>query len=157
MIVLGLLLGLGCVTPYQRTGFTGGYDDTKVREAEHFIEVRGNAFTSKTTLVNYFHRRARELCAQEGFDDYSYSATTEAEVGRTGSTYTANSRTTAYGGVARSSTTIRENPGITYTKYGVSGIVVCTQRRVPVRQPPSLTPTDQTVVPTFSPRTNTDP
>ncbi|HET9626480.1 MAG TPA: hypothetical protein VFP84_34195 [Kofleriaceae bacterium] len=52
----------GCMTPYQETGFRGGYSDQELSPGVYSIDVRANAFTSRGTVLAYMYRRADELC-----------------------------------------------------------------------------------------------
>lgn len=73
--MLGLLLSLGCATPYQPKGFTGGYADFIVRDGMYCITVNGNGYTGRDTLMEYWHRRARELCG----GDYDFQSDTSTD------------------------------------------------------------------------------
>ncbi|PIR31688.1 MAG: hypothetical protein COV36_07350 [Alphaproteobacteria bacterium CG11_big_fil_rev_8_21_14_0_20_44_7] len=69
---LALLLALtSCATetPYGSLmeQSTGGYVDRKISENEYEVQVRGNHKTSHDRLIEYFHKRATELC---GSDEY---------------------------------------------------------------------------------------
>jgi len=68
-----LFLLAGCTTPYQPMGFTGGYSDAHIRDNIYFVEVSTNAYTSQTIAAQYFHRRAKELCQENGYRDYRIS------------------------------------------------------------------------------------
>jgi hypothetical protein len=70
IIVMAFLLIAGCATPYQRMGFSGGYKDGHIRDNIYFVEVSTNAFTDQTTAAQYFHRRAKEVCLENGYRDY---------------------------------------------------------------------------------------
>lgn len=73
IIAAGLLLA-ACATPYQRNPgglSTGGYEDTHIRDNVYYVNVTTNGFTSPVTAAEYFHRRAKELCAENGYKDYT--------------------------------------------------------------------------------------
>ncbi|MCW8887848.1 MAG: hypothetical protein OQK25_02170 [Gammaproteobacteria bacterium] len=62
---------VGCsATPYQPMGFTGGYKDAHIRDNLYFVEVSTNAYTSQSTAAQYMHRRAKEVCIENGYKDY---------------------------------------------------------------------------------------
>jgi len=66
-----LLIVAGCSgTPYQPMGITGGYKDAHIKDNIYFVEVTTNAWTSETTAAQYFHRRAKEVCLENGYGDY---------------------------------------------------------------------------------------
>lgn len=68
------LLVVGCATPYQSnrnlglTGLTGGYSDMLIAENTYRVTIRGNGYTSATTLDEYLLRRAGELTIENGFN-----------------------------------------------------------------------------------------
>jgi len=62
-----LLLAASCATPYQRSGFSGGYTDNQIGPNTWSITVNVNSYTSKGTALEYAHRRAGELCP-EGYE-----------------------------------------------------------------------------------------
>jgi hypothetical protein len=69
MFLLGLLLVLsGCVTPYQPKGLTGGYTDFETQPGVYYVSFRGNGYTSRDTVIKYWHQRAAEICG--GSDRY---------------------------------------------------------------------------------------
>ncbi|MFH2045445.1 MAG: hypothetical protein ABIK92_09905 [Pseudomonadota bacterium] len=70
LAVCFLFVGCANATPYQPMGFTGGYKDTHVKDDVYFVEVRCNAFTDHSTAVQYLHRRAMEVCKENGYCDY---------------------------------------------------------------------------------------
>lgn len=114
-LIPALLIYLsGCVTPYQRQGFAGGYVDRKLGPGEYQIQVNGNGFTGQWTLEGHFHRRARELCTLEGFQSYESNVNTKRVTEP--STFRAERE---YGGGFR----VTEQPG--YTKTSLRGLVVC--------------------------------
>jgi hypothetical protein len=64
-IAVGMLL-VGCSTPYQPKGFGGGYEEVELKPGVYFLSFRGNGYTSQATVMTYWHRRAKELCAERG-------------------------------------------------------------------------------------------
>ena len=60
----------GVPTPYQTKAGNGGYTDSALDDSTFVIAVAGNAATERVTVLEYFHRRAKELCASKGFTDY---------------------------------------------------------------------------------------
>lgn len=70
-LTMFLVLITGCTaTPYQKMGFTGGYEDTHIKENTYYVNVQTNAYTRQATAVQHFHRRAKELCFENGYEDY---------------------------------------------------------------------------------------
>jgi hypothetical protein len=60
-----LILLAGCATPYGPKSLMGGYTDFTVSADTFGVTVDGNAYTDRATLMQHFHRRARELCDGE--------------------------------------------------------------------------------------------
>lgn len=64
-ILIALTLA-ACATPYQSSGFRGGYSEKRIGN-RWLIRVEVNGFTSMETAIEYSYRRAEELCPG-GFD-----------------------------------------------------------------------------------------
>lgn len=80
ILAIGIsLVVTGCGTPYQPKGFTGGYEEMEMKPGVYFLSFEGNGYTSSTTVAMYWHRRAKELCAQSGqvFEVMDTAATNE--------------------------------------------------------------------------------
>ena len=109
-------------TPYQPSGYTGGYQDQRVGQTQFVVSVSGNAHTSEMTLVGYFHRRATELCQSIGYSGYSFELSTQAtQTQMTPKTYTVDK--TYEGNTTH--TTIQEHPATSVTKDGINGRIDC--------------------------------
>ena len=109
IVMLFFLFLAGCsATPYQPMGFTGGYRDTHIRDNVYFVEVSTNAYTSQITAVQYFHRRAKEVCLENGYKDYQIKGERD-----TSTAYATGS----YGGGSVTASTLN--------KPGFSGYVEC--------------------------------
>jgi len=69
-----LFLAAGCsgATPYQPRGLRGGYADRHLRDNLYFVEVHTNASTDYSTAMGYLHRRAKEVCIENGYSDYKF-------------------------------------------------------------------------------------
>lgn len=57
----------GCVTGYQKSGFTGGYSDSPLNNGTIQLKYQGNGSNSPAMVEEFWHRRAAELCAS-GYD-----------------------------------------------------------------------------------------
>ncbi len=78
VLALAVLSLSACVTPYQpKSFFIGGYTDFEVQPGVIYLLFEANGFTSRPTVVRYWHRRASELCPG-GYDMLSV-----ADVGQT--------------------------------------------------------------------------
>ena len=89
IVVLGFALTSGCATPYQPRGFAGGYTDAHLKDNLYHVTFEGNAFIDQSTAVRYLHRRAKELCLENGYKDYTVKdprdASTQMMMGSYGS------------------------------------------------------------------------
>ena len=65
------LLMQACVTPYQPSGFRGGFSETRLDERVYRIQFSGNAFTSSERVADYVIRRAAELTLENGYKYFS--------------------------------------------------------------------------------------
>ena len=65
VITVSIVLS-ACVTPYQKVGYTGGYTDFETQPGIYYVSFKGNAYTSKETIILYWHRRAAEICGGPG-------------------------------------------------------------------------------------------
>ncbi len=70
-----LMVMVGCATSYHKKG-TGllssgcGYRDSYIGNDVYLITVEANEYTTPATVYEYFHRRAREVTKENGYDGY---------------------------------------------------------------------------------------
>ena len=69
VIIIVAFVLVACATPYEKRGFKGGYEDSLVDANIFYVQVAANSFTSHDTTLQYFHRRAKELCIEQGYQD----------------------------------------------------------------------------------------
>ncbi|MEJ2362502.1 MAG: hypothetical protein P8Z75_14005 [Gammaproteobacteria bacterium] len=70
-ILVAAAFGCASVTPYQPAGSGPfGYHDAHIKGNVYYVEVRTNYVTSHTTTMEYFNRRAKEVCSENGYSDY---------------------------------------------------------------------------------------
>ena len=62
LAALAALSLLACATPYQPSGFRGGYVDFESQPGIRYVSFRANAFTGRPRVVRYWHQRAAEIC-----------------------------------------------------------------------------------------------
>lgn len=125
-VILCLLL-VSCVTPYQPSGFSGGYTDQKVGKNKYLINFSGNGYTSSSTARAYAFRRAKEVCQKNGYDDFELlNQNTENTVDVTPDNIQCNSTTTNnyYSGQS-TSTSCHNYGGMAFNKPTVSILVTC--------------------------------
>ena len=70
IVVFSLAACIPKPTPYQPKTAFGGYTDSALDDSTFVIAVTGNPETERVKVLEYFHRRAKELCASKGFADY---------------------------------------------------------------------------------------
>jgi len=64
-----------CATPYQKREIRGGYgyEDVHIKDNIYYVNVQVNGFTGMDTAREYFNRRAKEVCLENGYQDYQIS------------------------------------------------------------------------------------
>ena len=68
MFVLALsLMLLGCATPYQKNGLTGGFDETILSPNVFRVSFQGNGYTSLERAKDYALLRCAEVSLEHGF------------------------------------------------------------------------------------------
>jgi len=62
-----LLLLAGCAgpTPYRTRSAGEGYYDYEIQPGIHFVSFRANGETTRSTVMDYWYRRAAEICGGE--------------------------------------------------------------------------------------------
>lgn len=83
-----------CATPYQNSGFSGGYSETQFDDNVFKVSFRGNGYTSMERASDFTLLRSAELTLQHG---YNYFVIVEEQNHTRNSTYTTptTSNTTA--------------------------------------------------------------
>ena len=69
LLVVSATVG-ACKTPYQPNGVRGGYKESHLHDDVYYVAFGGNAWIDRGTVIQYFHRRAKELCTEKGFANY---------------------------------------------------------------------------------------
>jgi hypothetical protein len=95
-----------CATEYGPSTWKGGYKDAHIRDNIYYVEFSANAWVDSVTAIQYFERRAKEVCEENGYSDYKVSQQRDV---------------TAYQAVVGS------GGGTTLQKPGFSGYVECLQ------------------------------
>ena len=66
-VLLALLpLVLACATPYQKTGFRGGFEDYPMGSDIFVVAFQGNAYTGRDRAMMMLHYRCAELTVENG-------------------------------------------------------------------------------------------
>lgn len=61
-----LIFLISCATPYQKSGFTGGYTDYQMSEDVFKVKFRGNVLVDLDTTKRYALVRAAEITIEQG-------------------------------------------------------------------------------------------
>lgn len=122
--VMVLVLLCGCITPYgPRRAFSGGYEESPLQyEGQWYLEVSGNSFTSRATLLSYWYRRAGELCGGSQYEARLDVERKDVDLGTVSNTTASVQRT--WGGLSGSSRTTTHQLG-SVSKYSVMGVLIC--------------------------------
>lgn len=67
--ILALAVG-GCASPYQSSGFGGGFSEMQMAQDTYRIQFRGNAFTGSDATSEMAILRAAELTLQSGYTNF---------------------------------------------------------------------------------------
>ena len=123
--ILVVVAAAGCATPYQEKGYRGGYEDYRAGANAHFVRYTGNGYTGKGTILQYWHRRAAEICGGEGrYEVLSMGAdSSQHTYGNSTTTYTGTSRQVGRS-TYQTGTATTQQP-VTVTKHEASGYIRC--------------------------------
>lgn len=114
---VGAFLLPGCATPYQRSGFAGGFEETHLAPDVFRVSFNGNGFTTPQRCQEFALLRAAEVCQQKGFRYFAVLQDTEdanEAVGYTpGYSYTTAS-VTGYGNTAYGSASTVYTPSMPF-------------------------------------------
>jgi hypothetical protein len=123
-----LCLLAGCATPYQSTGFTGGFSDTQYAPDAFRVVFRGNGYTSPERAQDFALLRASELTIQHGYTcfaivdendstrTFSYTTPGHADTTAYGTGYSSgNIYLNPYGGTYSGTSSAYVNASTTYT------------------------------------------
>ena len=115
ILLMSSLVLVGCASPYQRAGFGGGFDESRIAPNAWKVNFRGNGYTSKGRAEDYALLRSADLTLQSG---YSYfvivgassdinvvsgwtapsTSSTNFNASRSGNSISGTANTTNYGG-----------------------------------------------------------
>ena len=112
----------GCATPYQSTGYRGGYSETALGERKYIVEFDGNGYTSGDRVRRYWLLQCAQLTLENG---YSHFVIVSADRGATTSSMQLGQdrvvvQPDGYGGATA---TTYEAADIPVTKHSAEGLV----------------------------------
>ena len=71
VIVLALLITLAsCATPYQQSGYRGGFSESPIAQDTYEVNFQGNGYTGQQLVRDYLKRRCAELTIEMGHTHY---------------------------------------------------------------------------------------
>lgn len=97
-----MLLLVGCSTPYQEMGFTGGVKAQQMTADTYRISSRGNAYTGATTVQDYTLLKAAETTKSVGGTHFLVISASDAS--RSGAIISPGQATTTFHGNTASTT-----------------------------------------------------
>lgn len=110
LFIIGVLvLFTSCATPYQKTGFRGGFSETQLAENIFQVNFRGNGFTDTERATDFTLLRSAELALDHGF---RYFVIVDSKSTQDLSSYTTPTQT---------QTTVNANTTGTYSNIGNFG------------------------------------
>jgi hypothetical protein len=120
----------GCATPYQQSGFSGGFTETRIDKNIFKVSFAGNGYTSGNRAYDFTLLRSAELTLEHG---YKYFVIIQSSDDTTVSAYrtptTANTYANAhhYGSISSGQATTTISGGDTYVfvKPGLTNVIVC--------------------------------
>jgi hypothetical protein len=70
VLMIVAMLTISCAQKKIPTPYEESYKDTHIRDNIYYLQVSTNSVTEQIVAVQYFHRRAKELCLEQGYFDY---------------------------------------------------------------------------------------
>ncbi|WP_462137138.1 CC0125/CC1285 family lipoprotein [Candidatus Mycalebacterium sp.] len=104
VLLLCLLLTSCLATPYQKSGFRGGFTETQLAPDVFRVRFTGNAFTSRDRAQEFTLLRVSELCFDNGFAYFAIGDESNQVTQHTVQTAPATSHTTSSGTTYESGT-----------------------------------------------------
>ncbi len=79
IVTIAVLALAGCATPYQRTGLTGGFSETRLLENAFSVSFCGNGYTSRERSTDFALLRCAELTLENGFKFFVISSSAQGK------------------------------------------------------------------------------
>ena len=115
---------IGCSTPYQSSGFRGGFKETRLDDNSFMVDFRGNGFTSKERAYDFSLLRASELTLEYGYKYFIVMSESEYSSEYTTQSYSStNIKVNSSGNKATATTT--NYGGHSVSKPSAKKIIVC--------------------------------
>ncbi|MEZ5499086.1 MAG: hypothetical protein R3E77_06620 [Steroidobacteraceae bacterium] len=121
---------VGCATPYQSSGFRGGYKEIRLGDNVFQVSFQGNAYIGAQKVKDFTLLRSAELAQENGFD--YFAIVDSASYQKTGVISTparTYSSASVVGNSAYGSSTTYGGTVSTYAKPSSSNTIVCFKER----------------------------
>jgi hypothetical protein len=76
-LICVVILFVGCATPYESSGFLGGYSDTALAPDVYLISFQGNGYTAPERARDFAFLRAADLTLAHGYRYFAIFNATE--------------------------------------------------------------------------------
>lgn len=132
ILLVGVLVVflIGCATPYQSSGFRGGFDETRLDDNSFMVDFRGNGFTSKERAYDFTLLRSAELTLEHGYKYFIIVSGNEYSSEYTTQSYsTTDTKVNVYGNTANAKSTTKNYGGYTISKPSAKNIIVCFEEK----------------------------
>ena len=117
--ITGVALLLASCTPYQQSGFMGGYDETQLSENMFSVNFRGNRYVSSGRVEDYTLLRSAEVTLENGF---RYFAIVDSNSQISSSSYSVPATATTTGSALTTGNVTNFNTNTTYTGGGTYSV-----------------------------------
>jgi hypothetical protein len=115
---------VGCSTPYQPDGLSGGYSDNRIDSNTMSVEFRGNGYTSKRKVEMYLLYRCAEVTRDAGYDYFiALNSSTETNQGSITTPGSFSSITSFAKGAAVTHASYFPGQTINFTSYGATTLI----------------------------------
>jgi len=127
LLLLVLIVSIsGCATPYQSSGFRGGFKDTRLDDNSFMIDFKGNGFTSKERAYDFSLLRSAEITLENGYKYFIVMSENEySSEYKTQSYSSTDTKVSVYGNTARAKSKTTDYGGYTVSKPSAKKIIVC--------------------------------
>jgi hypothetical protein len=109
ILATGLATALfGCATPYQESGYSGGFEQQRIAEDAYLIRFSGNGFTSPKRAKDFAMLRAAEIGKKLGYTHFAVVGKQDlsgVDTVTTGSTSSTTGTVSPYGTYSSTTTT----------------------------------------------------
>ena len=129
LVLIATLALAGCATPYQSSGYAGGFTHERLSESVFAVNFSGNGFTNDRRTRDLCMLRCAEVALEYRFKVFSIESERDAggvDKVHMSSTTTTSANVNAYGNAAYVNATSTTTPNIAYVyKPGITIVIRC--------------------------------